>query len=49
MKNDVYKVNEIFESNYKTIRAYKRAQRIAWAFFIGVGLLYIALTIIIQF
>lgn len=49
MKTGIYDNNDLFDSNYSSLKKLKRAEKLAWFSFIGIGLAYITITLIQYF
>jgi hypothetical protein len=46
METKIYNTHEMFNSNERNIQKLKRAQKLAWFFFVGIGVTYIVMTLI---
>ena len=49
MDERLYDRKQVFELEQENLRKIKRAEKLAWFFFIGLGISYITLTLIIQY
>lgn len=49
MDNGLYDRKKMFELERENLKKIKRAEKLAWFFFIGLGVSYITLSLIIQY